>query len=67
MTLDTESTLYVCTDRNNAVVRMLIPYKLMTAGIKIVELNLSDPDPESTDRAEHKLLTQIMDEYRFEV
>ena len=66
MTLDTESTIYVCTDRNNAEVRLLIPTKLLK-GIEVVELNLSNPDPDSTDAAEHKLLAEEMAEIRFEV
>jgi hypothetical protein len=66
MKLDTESTIYVCTDRNNAEVRLLIPTNLLK-GIEVVELNLSDPDPDSTDAAEHKLLSQEMAEMRFDV
>ena len=66
MKLDTKSTIYVCTDALNAEVRLLIPQDVLK-GIEVVELNLSDPDPDSTDAAEHKLLSQEMAEMRFDV
>ncbi|OHD23026.1 MAG: hypothetical protein A2Y38_23315 [Spirochaetes bacterium GWB1_59_5] len=71
MQLDTENTIYVCTDRDNAEVKLLLP-KRLTAWMKenkmdLSELNLSDPSPESTDAAEYKLLAEEMEEHRFDV
>ncbi len=71
MQLDTESTIYVCTDRDNAEVKLLLPKRLTDwmkeNKVNLTELNLSDPSPESTDSAEYKLLAREMEEHRFEV
>jgi len=61
MTLDTENTIYVATDRTNDEVRVLLPRKL-AGQLELVHLTLDDPAPESTDRAEHRLLQEEMDE-----
>ena len=64
MTLDTESTIYVGTDATNGSVHVLMPRK---SKLNLVHLRLDDPDPESTDAAEYKLLEQEMDESRIEL
>lgn len=64
MTLDTENTIYFCADRTNAEVKVLLPKSLK---LEIIELRLDDPDPESTDDAEYKLLAEEMTELTFEV
>ena len=64
MTLDTENTIYICTDRDNEEVRVLYPRNCQ---IHVVELNLSDRNPESTDAAEYKLLAEEMESITFEL
>ena len=71
MQLDTENTVYICTDRDNAQVKLLLP-KRLAAWMKenkmdLQELKLSDPNPESTDSAEYKLISEEMDEHTFDV
>lgn len=71
MELDTLKTIYFCKDSDNAEVRLLLPpaisQLLEEKGIDFVELNLSDPDPESTDAAEYRLLAPNMREFQFDV
>lgn len=71
MTLETENLIYVCTDRENAEVKLLLPHRLIAwmkqNNMEISELNLSNPDPESTDAAEYKLLEPEMAEFQFAV
>lgn len=66
MDIDTEKTIYVCTDRDNDEVRVLIPHNLKSQ-LNLVHLNLSDRDPDCTDAAEFKLLLPEMDETRLDV
>ena len=61
--LNTEG-IYVCTDAQNAKVTLLLPKSLQ---VEIFELRLDDPDPESTDAAEFKLLREVMEEYPFDL
>jgi hypothetical protein len=61
--LNTEG-IYVCTDAQNAKVTLLLPKSLQ---VEIFELRLDDPDPESTDAAEFKLLREVMEEHGFDV
>ena len=71
MQLDTEKTIYFCIDSSNAEVKLLLPRRMTEwmreNNMDIVELNLSDPDPESTDSAEYKLLAEEMDSYSFDL
>lgn len=68
MTLDTEKTIYICTDRTNAEVKLLLPRNFLKQhGVDVVELNLADPNPECTDAAEFRLLQEEMEEFNFEV
>ena len=62
MTLNTEC-IYVCFDVSNAEVHLLTPRNL---NLEVHELRIDDPNPESTDAAEFKLLIQEMDGLRFE-
>ncbi len=64
MTIDTESTIYVCKDRVNGEVKLLVP---RGTKLDIVELDIADPDPESTDAAEYKLAASEMDEHTIEI
>lgn len=64
MLLDTDKTIYICTDANNSEVRVLMPHDVK---LELVHLNLSDRDPESDDASEHKLLSKAMSEFRFDV
>ncbi len=64
ITIDTKSTIYVCTDGTNAEVHILHPnrhgpVKLM--GFEIEHLRIDDPDPygpHGTDAAVFKLLCE---------
>jgi hypothetical protein len=71
MKLNTDDLIYVCTDSSNADVKILFPKRLLEwmtqNGIDIATLDLSNPDPESTDAAEYKLLSGEMEEFRFDV
>lgn len=71
MKLNTNDLIYVCADSSNAEVKILFPKRLLEwmsqNGIDIAELDLSNPDPESTDAAEYKLLAGEMEEFRFDV
>jgi hypothetical protein len=58
--LDDAGCIYAATDMANGEVRLLVPRHLKLA---VIELRLDDPDPESTDAAEHKLLRETMDEH----
>jgi len=61
--LNTEG-IYVCTDAQNSKVTLLLPKSLQ---VEIFELRLDDPDPESTDAAEFKLLREVMEEHAFDL
>jgi hypothetical protein len=61
--LNTEG-IYVCTDAQNGKVTLLLPKSLQA---EIFELRLDDPDPESTDAAEFKLLREVMEEHGFDL
>jgi hypothetical protein len=60
MELDDTRCIYAAMDMANGEVRLLVPRHLNLA---VIELRLDDPDPESTDAAEHKLLRETMDEH----
>lgn len=64
MQLDTENTIYIGLDGSNAEVKVLVPRNLK---VEIVELNLADRDPESTDAAEFKLLETEMNKTTYEI
>lgn len=67
MTLDTEKTIYVCVDRDNAEVKVLVPNRFVAMGIEIVELDLSNSvHPDLNGTPEYTMLKDDMDEYRFE-
>jgi hypothetical protein len=59
MQLDTKKTIYICLDGENGDVKVLTP---KDCPLEIVELNLADRDPESTDSAEYQLLKTEMEE-----
>lgn len=61
--LNTEG-IYVCTDAQNAKVTLLLP---KTLRVEVFELRLDNPDPESTDAAEYKLLREVMKEHAFDL
>lgn len=72
--IDTETTLYVCTDGANAEVHILVPPKLPVAHIRLTieHLRLDDPDPHGpngSDRAIFKILRESgdMEHHTFDV
>jgi hypothetical protein len=65
MNLDTEKTIYLGINRSNAEVTVLVPRHL--EGIRIVELYLDDPGPDSTDAAQFKLLETEMEATTYQV
>jgi hypothetical protein len=64
MTLDTKTTIYLGIDRQNDALHVLIPKDFK---FDIIELYLSDPDPDCTDAAEFKLLAEEMNGFRFDI
>lgn len=73
ITIDTESTLYVCTDGTNAEVHILTPKRATwRGGNKHIEnLRLDDPDPygpNGNDAAVFKLLCESdMEHHTFDI
>jgi hypothetical protein len=78
ITIDTETTLYVCTDGANAEVHLFIPAGGVTAacatktdGTAIDHLRIDDPDPygpHGTDAAVFKLLCESdMEHHTFDL
>lgn len=79
ITIDTESTLYVCTDGTNAEVHILAPSRISSSGVKIggasyrhiENLRLDDPDPygpNGNDAAVFKLLCESdMEHHTFDI
>jgi hypothetical protein len=69
ITIDTKSTLYVCTDGANAEVHILTPSS--KTYIHVEQLRLDDPDPygpHSDDPAMFKLLCETdMERVTFEI
>jgi hypothetical protein len=63
MHLDTNS-IYLCTDVTQGAVHLLLP---KTLNFEVVELRLDDPNPQSTDAAEFKLLREDMNEHSIEI
>lgn len=63
MHLDTEKTIYLAVDSQNGQVTLLTPKEFP---FEIIELRVSDPNPDSTDAAEFKLLESEMIDYRFD-
>lgn len=61
MHLDTDNTIYICTDATNGDVTVLVPRRFKALGIHVSELKLDDRDSESTDAAEFQLLSPEMD------
>jgi hypothetical protein len=64
MTLDTENTIYICTDRTDDSVKLLVPKSLKCY---VVQLDIGDPNPETNARAEYTLLAQEMTELSFDI
>ena len=81
ITLDTESTLYVCTDGTNAEVHILAPKRttfaeaiagIITSSFENIEhLRIDDPDPygpNGSDAAVFKLLCESdMEHHTFDI
>jgi hypothetical protein len=67
MHLDTQNTLYVCTDRTNDEVKLLLPRRFKELNLEVAQLNLADPSPECTDADEYRLLATEMEELRFDL
>jgi hypothetical protein len=63
MTLNTDC-IYVCTDATNGSLHILTPRNLT---LEVLDLRIDNPDHESTDAAEYKLLRQEMDEHDFDL
>ena len=59
MHLDT-NRIYLCTDVTNGAVHLLLP---KTLNFEVIELRLDDPDSQSTDAAEFKLLREEMNQH----
>ncbi len=56
--------IYLCTDVTNGAVHLLLP---KTLNFEVIELRLDDPDSQSTDAAEFKLLREEMNQHDFEL
>jgi len=63
MHLDT-NRIYLATDTTNEAVHLLLP---KTLNFEVIELRLDDPDPQSTDAAEFRLLREEMNEHRVDL
>jgi len=67
MPLDTNNTIYVCTDGENGEVKILLP---RGCKMEVQELKLDERDPNSArgnDKHEYHLLKEEMDEHTFEI
>jgi len=64
MELDTDRTVYICTDGQNGQVHLLVPRQ---SGLWITHLQIDNPDPEWTDAAEFRLLRGEMNETTVDV
>jgi hypothetical protein len=72
--IDTESTLYVCTDGTNAEVHILAPkrcFRITSSFEHIEHLRIDDPDPygpHGSDAAVFKLLCESdMEHHTFDI